>query len=184
MVMNRIKVPLISKSCLSIITILITMILCTDISGAGTEGFYLKLHLARREKSKDSNSQVTTVEIKDSTVHCAVAFRGHDPRENISKEYRPGEDDMAKLIRYLKDNRLNMNIRENSKCASPGVSISLSLEVIIDNVKTKADVTGTKNFWGRDHGKRSNIKNIDYYNRVHSLLLFMKKELGFDIIEQ
>ncbi len=150
-------------------------------------GFYLKLNYSQREKSKDSNSQNTTLIIKNRIIEYSVTHAGRDPRPDITKEYKLSKDAENQLIEFIKKNELNQNIDEHIADVSPGINTTLLLEITMDNISTKATIAGAVNAWGsKEYLKKQNtktIKNKVYYGKINSLLNFLKSKLGFKEIE-
>ena len=149
--------------------------------------FYLKLNYSHRERSKDSNSQNTTMTIEDRVIKYSITHGGRDPRDDITKEYKMTEELENKLIEYIKKRKLNQEIKEHIDDVSPGINVNLSLEIKIGDIITKSEISGAVNAWGsKEYLKKQNkktIKNKDYYNQIHSLLVFMKTKLGYEEIE-
>ncbi|RLD75147.1 MAG: hypothetical protein DRJ07_18600 [Bacteroidetes bacterium] len=149
--------------------------------------FYLKLNYSQRERSKDSNSQNTTMTIKDRIIEYSVTHGGRDPRDDVKKEYKMTEELENKLIEYIKKRKLNQDIKEHVDDVSPGINVNLSLEIKIGDIITKSEISGAVNTWGsKEYLKKQNkktIKNKDYYNKIHSLLVFMKTKLNYEEIE-
>ncbi|OQX97407.1 MAG: hypothetical protein B6I20_12680 [Bacteroidetes bacterium 4572_117] len=149
--------------------------------------FYLKLYYSNSESSKDSNWQNTTLIIKNRVIEYSVTHGGRNPRPDVKKEYKMTKEVEKKLIEYIKKHKLNQNIKESIGDISPGINISLSLEVKIEDITTKSDISGALNAWGSEEylkkQKKKIIKNKDYYDEIHSLLVFLKFDLGFGEIE-
>ena len=148
-----------------------------------TSNFYLKLSYFIREQSKDSNSQNTSLTIRNKIIEYSVSHGGCDPRADIKKDYKLTAELEQKLIKYVKENKLNQNIQERTSNASLGISVSLLLEIKIDNSVTKSDISGAVNIWGARKTNKKTIESKDYYHKIHSLLVFMKSDLGFKEIE-
>jgi len=149
--------------------------------------FYLKLNYSRRERSKDSNHQTTNITIKNRIIEYSATHGGRHARPNITKEFKLTEEAENKLVEYLRNHKLNQNIKENIDNVSPGINVDLSLEINIGEITTKSEVSGAVKVWGsKEYVEKQNkqtIKNKDYYNEIHSLLVFMKSKLGFKEIE-
>ncbi len=174
------------KKLITLILLLISFIAfisCTDNIIARNSDFHLKLFLLRKEISRDSNSQIAKINIANGVAEYSVTHGGRDPRPNKIKKYKLSENKEKQLINYIIQNNLNRNIQEE-KPETFGINISLLLEIKIGQVVTKVRIIGAKNIWGRTKkGKKSNLKNLVFYNKVHSLLVFMKRKLGVNIIE-
>ena len=152
-----------------------------------TSEFELTLHYARQEKSKDSNSQTTTMTIKNRILNYSVTHGGRDSRPDVSKTFKLDKEPETKLIDYIKKNKLNQNIEEHINDVSPGINGSVVLEIKIANINTKSDISGAVRAWGsKEYLKKQNtktIENINYYNKIHSLLVFMKLALSYKEIK-
>lgn len=173
-------------------TISLLLITCIMMSNSCTSqpessDFFLKLNYSHREKSKDSNSQNTTLTIKNRMIEYSVTHGGRDPRLKVTKEYKMTEEAENKLIEYIKKHKLNQDIKEHIDDVSPGINVSFSLEIKIDDITTKSEISGAVNAWGSKEylkkQKKKTIKNKDYYNEIHSLLVFLKFDLGYEEIE-
>ena len=163
---------------------LVAFISCTDNIIPRNSDFHLKLFLVRKEKSRDSNSQITKINIANGIAEYSVTHKGRDPRPTKIKKYKLNKKKEEQLIQYIIQHKLNRNIQEEKPEARPGINISLLLEIRIGKVVTKVRIIGATNIWGRTkNGKKSIIKNLVYCDNVHSLLVFMKRKLGFDMIE-
>ena len=156
-------------------------------SESESASFYLKLNYFVREVSKDSNSQNTSLIIKDKILKYSVKHGGCDPRSDIKVEYKIQDEVEEKIIEYIKKNMLNQTIQEKIPAASLGISVSLLLDIRIGNAITKSDISGAVNIWGARKTKVNRKSFLafykKYYHKIHSLLVFMKSELTFKQIE-
>ena len=173
----------------TIVFILISYLVltCSDMKQNETSNFQLKLQYDHRERSKDSNSQTTTLNIKNRIIDYSVTHGGRNARPNIATKFEMTEETENKLIEYIKQQELNRNIKEHIKDVSPGINGSVILEIKIDSTTTKSDISGAVNPWGsEEYLKKQNkktLKHKKYYEKIHSLLVFMKLYLGFEEIE-
>ncbi len=139
----------------------------------------LILNLTRREKSKDSSRALTKLTIKNREIDYSY-YRGGRHTLDKKKQYKLDENQEIELIEYIKENKLNRNIKEKKSTDGYGISIDLSLEIEIEDTKTKVKIIGRKNIWGKNDGKETNLKNVEFYNEVHSLIVFLKNKFDFD----
>jgi hypothetical protein len=133
--------------------------------------FVLKLVLIKDEKSKDCHSTHYTIKIFDQ--HVLYELKGDGFRNEREKKlsYAMKEEDLIKLMRYIKEKNLNRNITERKPTGNMGLSVFLDLEIILNNVKTKVYISGMYNDWEtRGGNKRTNIDNLDYYLKAEQLV--------------
>ncbi len=141
------------------------------------------LNLSQRETSKDTNWQQTKLIVKNREVDYAWSYGGYPDARNKEEKYKINEEQEKKIIEYIKKNKLNKNIKEIKSSAGIGVSINLTFEVIIENIKTEIIISGRSNIWGGSRWKKkTNLKKIDVYHNVASLISFFKSEFSFDFV--
>jgi hypothetical protein len=48
--------------------------------------------------------------------------------------------------------------------------------------KTWERIVGRSNIWSTESAQKTNLEYFDYYDAVHSLLVFINNQFGFDIV--
>jgi len=138
------------------------------------EDFYMKLSFFRKEKSKDSNSQQTIVIVDNNKIRIDKNNYGFRSQPNTSKELEFTDQKKEKLIDYIITNKLNKNIKKRNKKLTYGIHADINLELIIEGKKTQIEVFGMVNYWGNSNKTQKKIKIVEYYNKIDSLLSFIK----------
>ena len=83
---------------------------------------------------------------------------------------------------YIEENKLNRNIEEIQPTEGLGVAVDLRLEMGFENLETSVRIVGRSNIWSTDSAKKTNLEYHDFYDDVHSLLVFLNNQFGFDIV--
>lgn len=151
-------------------------------SHAQNQQLKLELFLLTKETSRDSNWQQCNLRIHNKSLSYQAKHGGRDPRKDFVVTYNLTQDQRKQLIKYIRKEKLNLNLKEIKSRAGYGISIKLDLSIQIANRKTRAYIEGRSNIWNNNKLK-SNLKNKAYYQKVRSLLVFLKTQFGFKKIE-
>ncbi len=154
-----------------------------DTRSGERQDFSLSLSLTREEISKDSNSQKTLLTIRGDVLEYSFESGGRDPRKPRKKRYILTKEFHKRLIDFLQGKRLNRRVQEIKPQNSPGIFIDLRLKMTIAGKTTDSHLAGALRQWGDGGRKGTSMENIAYYHAVHSLLVFLKRELKIDAIE-
>ena len=133
------------------------------------QDFYLQIKLIDYEKSKDSNSQHYTVEVKNREVVYHYKYNGFPfPSDSEkSNRYKLSDTQFKKMIERIKSNHINRSIKELNKDKYIGHFVDLSLILKLDGRTTQSHITGmTSSFRHKD----KLISHKTYVDAVESLI--------------
>ena len=167
-----------------IITIIILLGLCS-VGFTENDNFKLELSFKRKEKSKDSNWEITSILISDNHIKYSCKYGGFRAPEDEHNNKKVDSNIVKKIVDYIKRSGLNKNISEKRKTDGIGVAGFLNLEIQIAGRKTLISIEGKTNIWGtddyvkREWGRkyvknRTNIKNIEYINKAEDFIRIIK----------
>ncbi|MCF8056356.1 MAG: hypothetical protein K9K37_06925 [Desulfocapsa sp.] len=147
----------------------------TDLMGAND--FYCKIDLLTKEASKDSNSQRYTVEVKGKEVRYEYSYSGFPDNEKESASRTLNDEQLSKIISYIKEKGIDSSIIEKkpNDANGPSRKVHLSLLLTLDGQHTKSDISGNYNIY-RAEGQIKGviIENKEYVDAVRSLIRDLK----------
>ena len=144
----------------------------------------LNFRLYRKETSKDSNVGTVEITILNSKVTISKKYGGFRAAEDKFQEIQLDAEMEQKIIEYIEQQELNVNLEEFKKTDRMGVARNFSLEIIKPysykiEIEGKTNIWGTDKYvrkkWGRRYVKsRTNLKNIEYMDKANSFIFFIK----------
>jgi len=143
------------------------------VDEAEQKDFYMKLSHIRKEKSKDSNSQKTSIIIQNNRININKNNYGFKAQPSTSKEIKITEKQKEELINYILINNLNKNIKKINKKLAIGIHTDIYLQLIIEGKKTEIEIFGMVNYWRDKNKTQKRVEILEYYKKINSLLSFI-----------
>lgn len=164
-----------------IIIVILNLMFCTAVSNQKQEqpDFKLSLAVCEDETSKDSNTDRYNISITGHEAAYSWKHYGYPDEESDTMNYMLNDATYLKLIEYIKTNKLNSNITETQKEGGIGLSVSMNLTITLNGETTTATISGTYNDWSKSEDKKCNIRNIDFYHNVYSIVTSIKNRLEY-----
>lgn len=127
--------------------------------------FVTIIYIIKQEKSKDSHSDSYYIKIKNKKLEYLYNHRGFPEEINRSFRTKIKKPIFRKLIKYIKSNSLNINLKENKPAGNIGLSFYMTVKIKLKNKITEISISGMLNDWGKNKLKKNpcNVKNIKYY---------------------
>ncbi len=143
------------------------------------DNFYLKIDLLNSESSKDSNSQRYIVEVNGKEVWYEYTYSGFPfPDDANEKKTRTlSDNELSKIISYIKEEGINKSITENKSTGAnnPSRKVHLLLFLKMEGHTTESEISGnTKIFRGDGKVEGLLIGNNEYVDAVESLIQDLK----------
>ena len=133
----------------------------------------MKLHFIKKEKSKDSNSQETIIIIDNNKITIIKNNYGFKARPNKTEEFEFTSENKEKLLNYIVENKLNINLKKENKKLTIGKYVDINLQIINKGKKTQIKVFGMVNYWRNREKTQKKVKIIEYYNKIESLIMMI-----------
>ncbi|MBN1250838.1 MAG: hypothetical protein JXA16_01800 [Bacteroidales bacterium] len=150
---------------------------------AAQNNFYFKLIIFNKEKSKDCNSKKTYILIENDIVLVENNYGGFKARTNSSAKYNISNENKEKLINYLTENKLNTSLKLKNEKVNIGIHTDINCQLQIKGKVSNIEVFGMVNDWSDRKENKKKTEIVLYHEKFNSLLVFMKLNLGFSLIE-
>ncbi|MEN8154333.1 MAG: hypothetical protein ABFR75_09950 [Acidobacteriota bacterium] len=158
---------------------IVLILMAGSIGIVAEEGFYLKINLSNREFSKDSNSQTYIVKIENGKFDYKFRYGGFPDNRKEEKSRDLGPEELSKVIKYIRERKINIPVTEviSTKANGPSIKVNLSLFMKLDGEEMETKISGNYSiFRGDGKIKGKIIKNKGYVDSVMSLIRSLKRD--------
>lgn len=142
--------------------------------GTNSDALQLKVRLTTAERSRDSSSTTTSIEITGDTIMYNVTYGGRNRRRApVAKEFKLEVADQKRLIELIKSRNLlvTKSVERTVDESGPSYSFALSVSSVVNGRKGLINISGPRD--------ATDIKESELYKNVTALI-----EVVYEIIHR
>lgn len=143
----------------------------SDVSPVPDTDFFLHIEFVQRERSKDSNQQLTTITVKDQQVTYSWRYTGFPGPKEEECQYVLDARGMEELITILREGHLDRLVEEAQPTEKLGHSVELRFTYQTGTHVFKSSISGMVRFLGKQEG---NIEDTAFIEAVEDIISIIR----------